>query len=115
VIAVSMSGTVERPAGDPDGTGTTVVRIRDDGQLCFRITVQNIVLPATGAHIHRGAAGVSGPIVVPLTAPGSTGVSTGCTKPDAALVAEIKATPANFYSNVHTTDFPAGAVRGQLG
>jgi hypothetical protein len=115
VIVKSMSGTVERPAGDPDGTGTSVIRIRDDNQLCYRITVQNIVLPATGAHIHRGPSTASGPIVVPFTAPGTSGTSTGCTTPDAALVADIKANPANFYTNVHNSDFPAGAVRAQLG
>jgi hypothetical protein len=114
-VAVSMNGTVERPAGDADGTGTAVIRIRDDGQLCYRITVQNITLPATGAHIHRGASTATGPIVVPFTAPDASGASTGCTTPDAALVADIKANPANFYANVHNRDFPAGAVRAQLG
>jgi hypothetical protein len=115
VVVRQMTGAAERPAGDPDGTGTSVIRIRDDGQLCYRLTVQNIVLPATAAHIHRGAATVSGPVVVPFTAPGTSGTSTGCTTPDAALVADIKANPANFYTNVHTSDFPAGAVRAQLG
>jgi hypothetical protein len=115
VAAVSMNGTVERPAGDPDGTGTAVIRIRDDNQVCYRFTVQNIVLPATGAHIHRGPSTGTGPIVVPFTAPDANGASTGCTAADPALVAEIKGTPANFYANVHSRDFPAGAVRAQLG
>jgi hypothetical protein len=38
----------------------------------------------------------------------------GCTFTDPALAAEIMANPGNYYVNVHTTDFPAGLVRGQL-
>jgi hypothetical protein len=112
----AMEGTSERPAGDPDGAGTSTVRIRRDaGQLCFRLAVRNITLPTAAAHIHRGAAGVAGPVIIPLTAPGDTGVSSGCTAVPEALLDEILANPAGFYSNVHTRDFPAGAVRAQLG
>jgi hypothetical protein len=112
---VPMSGSVEQPAGDPDGAGTAVVRIRNDNQVCFRLSVQNLLLPAVGAHIHKAAAGVSGPIVVPFTAPDASGVSSGCSPADPALLADIKASPANYYANVHTREFPAGAVRAQLG
>ena len=48
------------------------------------------------------------------TAP-SAGVSSGCTTTPQTLIDEILATPANFYNNVHTTDYPAGAIRGALG
>jgi hypothetical protein len=115
VASVQLSGTVERPAGDPDGAGTAVVRIRDDGQVCYRLSVQNIQLPAVGAHIHRGGADVAGPIVVPFTAPDASGGSTACTTADPALLNDIRSNPAGFYANVHTRDFPGGAVRAQLG
>ena len=115
VVSVALSGANERPAGDADATGTAVIRIRSDNQLCYRINVRNIPLPATGAHIHRGPASGTGPIIVPFTSPDASGVSSGCTTPDLALVNEIKSTPANFYANVHSTEFPAGAVRAQLG
>jgi CHRD domain len=115
VATVQLSGSVERPAGDPDGTGTATIRIRPDNQVCFRLAAQNVLLPAVGAHIHRGAAGVAGPIVVPFTAPGDNGVSTGCAAADPALAGEIKGNPSGFYVNIHTREFPAGAVRAQLG
>jgi hypothetical protein len=116
VAAVTLSGANERPAGDTDATGTAVIRVRDDNQVCYRINVRNIPLPATGAHIHKGPATGTGPIVVPFTAPDASGVSSGCTTPpDTSIVGEIKSTPANFYANVHSTEFPAGAVRAQLG
>ena len=115
-FTVAMAGRNEAPnAGDPDGAGTAIIRIRrSDAQLCYRITVSNIQLPAVGAHIHRGAAGGSGPIVISFTAPGENGVTSACTAVDGALLDEILANPSNFYVNVHTRDFTGGAVRAPL-
>ncbi|HEX6385826.1 MAG TPA: CHRD domain-containing protein, partial [Anaerolineae bacterium] len=82
---------------------------------CFLIVVRDIMLPATGAHIHVGEAGVAGDIVVPLEPPGENGASAGCMSDvDPDLIAAIIQNPAGYYVNVHTEDFPAGAIRGQL-
>jgi minor extracellular serine protease Vpr len=105
-------------AGDPDGTGTATVNVASDsqsGRLCFAISAADIELPAAAAHIHAGPAGVNGDIVVPLTPPGADGTSSGCVEDvSPALLTAIKADPADYYVNVHTSDFPAGAIRGQL-
>jgi hypothetical protein len=54
-------------------------------------------------------------VVVPLTPPDESGMSTGCVSDvDPALIEAIVTRPARYYGNVHTTDFPAGAIRGQL-
>ena len=50
-----------------------------------------------------------------LVTPDADGNVMGCATADRALVKEILQNPAGFYVNVHTSDFPAGAVRGQLG
>jgi hypothetical protein len=114
-FSIAMTGDTESPAGDPVGTGTATIRLRaGQGQVCFTFDVQNITLPSAGAHIHRGAAGTSGPIVVGLVAPGAGGTSRGCVAASRATVAAILAGPAGYYANVHTTDFQAGAIRGQL-
>jgi hypothetical protein len=119
-ITVAMTGAAECNAagtcnlGDADGTGTAVVRLRE-GYVCYRVRVQNIQLPSVGTHIHRGGRTSAGGIVVQMDAPGANGVSSGCTLTPQELVNEINQTPASFYVNVHTRDFPAGAVRGQLG
>lgn len=78
------------------------------------IYATKVTLPSTNAHIHEGAAGVPGPVVVQLAGPDSSGYSKGCLPTTPAQAAAIVADPAGYYVNVHTTDFPAGAIRGQL-
>lgn len=122
LLATRLSGSSEvgpngEPAvGDPDGSGISAVAVSTAARrACVVIDVQGIVLPAAAAHIHQAAAGVNGPIVVPLGAPGDDGISRGCARGlDPALAEAIATDPAGFYVNVHTTDFPNGAVRGQL-
>jgi hypothetical protein len=112
-FTVSLTGEAEAPAGDPVGTGASTIRVRaGQGQLCFQLSVEN--LAAVAAHIHRGASGVAGPVVVPLATPAANGASRGCVPAARTIVAAILARPASYYVNVHTAEFPAGAVRGQL-
>jgi len=115
-LSTALIGANEVPPADPDGTGTAAVTVdMTNSQVCYTLAVQNIVLPATAAHIHRGAVGVSGPPVVTFDLlPGTDGNATSCVKADAALLNEIATNPAGFYVNVHNSEFPNGAVRGQL-
>jgi hypothetical protein len=109
-FALDLKGTSE-----PNAKGTADVRIRKDaGLICYRLHAENITLPSTASHIHRGAAGVNGPVVVPFTAPGAGGNSSGCVTVAASLIDDILANPAGFYVNVHTQEHPAGAIRAQL-
>jgi len=115
-FATAMTGANETQPADPDGTGTAAITIDvANTQVCYTLSVQNIVLPATAAHIHRGAVGIKGPPVVPFNVlPDASGTATSCVKTDAALLQEIASNPAGFYVNVHNSEFPDGAVRGQL-
>jgi hypothetical protein len=101
-------------AGDRNGAGSFSAVISGN-QLCYGLAVRDIAKPIA-AHIHRGGPNKNGPIVVPLTAPnaGSPGHSSNCTTVEARLLAQIRKHPGRFYANVHTTDFPDGAIRGQL-
>ncbi|HVM38870.1 MAG TPA: CHRD domain-containing protein [Sphingomicrobium sp.] len=112
---VALEGAVEVPvAGDPDGTGTAVLRINPgQGQLCYTLTVSGIA-PATAAHIHEAPAGSAGPVVVGLAAP-TSGSSSGCVSIDREEARDIIRNPENYYVNVHNREFPGGALRGQLG
>jgi CHRD domain len=104
----------------PEGTnnsGSGTARLQLNGeqqQICYILHVSGIVLPATAAHIHRGAAGMSGPIVVPFLPPNAQGVAMGCTTVAHDLLVAIAHHPADYYVNVHNTAYPEGAVRGQL-
>jgi hypothetical protein len=112
-----LSGANEVPAGDLDGEGAAAVTIDPDNtEVCIDIRVANLDR-VTMVHIHHAAAGSNGPVVVPagvsfanLPAP----TSANCVAVDPVLIADMVANPANYYVNVHTTAFPAGAVRGQL-
>lgn len=75
------------------------------------------------SHIHPGAAGTTGPVLVNtgLTAgaaiamPNGTGSFSFTGVPVSADNAtQILAAPQNFYFNVHTPANPSGAIRGQL-
>jgi hypothetical protein len=111
----TLVATLTPEGTNTQGTGTARLQLNPDEQtICSVIHVGGIELPATAAHIHKGAAGVSGPIVVPLPAPNSAGVSTGCTHAPRTLIVAIMQHPAGYYVNVHNTSYPEGAVRGQL-
>jgi hypothetical protein len=113
-LSTTLTGAAEVPGpGDPDGTGTAALTVNPGlGQICYALTVSGIA-PATAAHIHLGAVGVAGPVVVPLAAP-TGGSSSGCAEAPRELALAILKSPSDYYVNVHNAEFPAGAVRGQL-
>ena len=115
-ITVEMTGAAERPGpGDPDGSGTAMFWLNPGlEQICYELSVSNITLPAAAAHIHVAPTSSPGPVVVPLNAPDANGTSSGCASASRDLILAILQDPENYYVNVHNSDYPAGAVRGQL-
>jgi CHRD domain len=110
---ISAAGAAN--AGDPDGRAVEVVRIQGD-QACFAVRWANIAAPVAH-HIHVGAAGVNGAVQVPFfgtAIPATINSIAGCVTADATLLQTIVRNPTGFYVNLHTAEFPAGAVRGQL-
>jgi CHRD domain len=114
-LTTTLLGAEEVPGpGDPDGSGFAMITLNSgQGEVCWELTVSNIS-PATAAHIHVGEAGVAGPVVVSLSPP-TDGSSEGCVATDPALIKAIRKNPTNYYVNVHNAEYPAGALRGQLG
>ncbi len=108
-LHATMSGKLEVPKGDPDGKGTAEVKINGTS-VCWEFKVSKVA-KLLAAHIHKGRAGVSGPVVVPF---GKAYKSKGCVTAPAAVAAAIKSNPSAYYVNVHNAKYPAGALRGQL-
>jgi hypothetical protein len=79
--------------------------------LKWKLTFAKLTGPATAAHIHMGAMGKSGAVVVPLCGPCKSGM-TGTSTISAALMKAFK--KHLLYVNVHTAKNPAGEIRGQL-
>lgn len=113
LLTAALGGAEEVPGpGDPTADGSFVGTFNaDEGLICYELRYHGT--PAIAAHIHRGAAGVAGPIVVTLQAP-STGFAKDCVAAAAGLVEEIVSDPDGFYVNVHSVPFPNGSARGQL-
>jgi hypothetical protein len=113
-FTVTLEGEQVTVGGDPDGTGTATIRINvDAGQVCYRLRTRKID-QATASHIHEGAIGTDGPVVVNFTPPGANGMSSGCVNVGRELASEIASEPSDYYVVVHTVAFPAGALRGQM-
>src|SRR5215213_11490511 len=108
--------TTAKPGpGDPDGHGSAMIKVYKT-KVCYTLAVTGIK-PATEAHIHKGAKGQTGPVVVPtdqtsFNQPRPT--SNGCTAIPSSLSTDLTQNPSNYYVNVHNKPYPEGAIRGQL-
>jgi hypothetical protein len=111
-LTAQLAGSAET---DEDGTGTaTLVLDPDAGTACWEITAEGID-PVTISHIHEGAEGVDGDVVVDLDLDGFEGTSEGCNEAaEAEALQAIIDDPAGYYVNLHNEAFPGGAIRGQL-
>ncbi len=108
-FAANLTGAQEVPgAGDPDGIGRALLIFDSvDNRVDWLITLANVDVPPTAAHIHLGAPGVAGPVRIDFGGQLSGSVVD-------FDVAGVLANPSNFYVNVHNALYPAGAVRGQI-
>ncbi len=131
-FSTELTGAAEVPGPGalPPAGGTATITVNPgQKEICWAIEAEGppegIELPATGAHIHEGAVGEFGDVVVPLTPPEAVtpsdeegdevvGFSSGCAEVTREVALDIIQNPEDYYVNVHTSDFPAGAIRGQL-
>ena len=113
-LTASLTGAAEVPdPGAPNGKGNVSFTIdKGTGKVCWRFSgLSGLEGKPLLAHIHKGKAGTAGDVVVPL---GEKYARTGCVTAKKSLVNAILAKPGNYYANVHTDEYPAGVVRGQL-
>ena len=108
---VTLGGGNEVPPATTSASGSGTVTVRDDRSVSAKITVMGMT--ATAAHIHEGAAGANGPVIVPLTKMGDdTFVAPEGAKLTDSQYASFKA--GNLYVNVHSAKNPGGEIRAQL-
>jgi len=91
--------------------GTPALAAPETNDFCYTLWADKIGKP-TMAHLHSGAAGSSGPPILTLEVTGKD--SDECLAVDKEKLEPIVANPGAYYVNVHTAEFPGGAVRGQL-
>jgi hypothetical protein len=103
-----------KKVNDPNGVAVAKFRISGD-RFYYIVQWRNTGRP-TAFHIHRGKAGVNGPVVIDLLSNGRIrgNTASGSVHVKSSLLHDIKANPKNWYANLHTAQFPDGAVRGQL-
>lgn len=91
------------------GTGTLVI---DPTTRAASGSITLSGMTAAAAHVHLGATGTNGPIIVPLTSAGNTWSVPANTRLTAEQFAAYK--QGNLYYNAHSTLFPNGEIRGQI-
>ncbi|MFI7637779.1 CHRD domain-containing protein [Nonomuraea sp. NPDC049400] len=120
-LAATLLGENEVPApgvkaGDRNGSAIAVFRIHGQ-QVDYAIRWRKVAAP-TAFHIHQGKAGKNGDVKIPFfgaALPGSLSAVKGTvTVKDSALLGRIANNPMRWYANLHTSEFPGGAVRAQL-
>lgn len=112
--SVSLSGANEVPAVTTTATGVALLRITADNKLYSRINVSNLESTdaLTMAHIHSGAAGSNGGVLIGLCSSAADFGITKINSPSATIINSIKADA--LYVNVHSTTRTSGVIRGQI-
>ncbi len=106
-----LNGASETPPNESPATGTATLTYNMNTRI-FTIVVNYTGVEATAAHIHKGEIGVAGGVIFgfpdPVTSPiNYTSVALDSTQ-DADLNKDL------YYVNIHSVEFPAGEIRGQL-
>ena len=116
-LKARLSATEEVPGpGVKDGVGAALINIAGT-KVCAELKATMGEKP-TKAHIHQGAMGASGPVVVdlmPSFSPGEAAqVSNTCVETTADTASQVTGNPGGYYVNIHSDGHPDGAMRGQL-
>jgi hypothetical protein len=110
-VPLSLAGDQEVPAVTTEAKGSGMLNINDDKTVSGSVTTKGV--KGTMAHIHQGAAGKNGPVIVPLEKKGDDGwaVPAGAKLTDAQYKSYKD---GDLYVNVHSAAHPGGEIRAQL-
>ena len=108
---VNLAGSNEVPPVTSPASGSGTVTVNADRTVSAHIMVTGMT--ATAAHIHQGAPGASGPVIVPFVKQGDNMF----VAPEGAKMTEDQYRAyksGNTYVNVHSAKNPSGEIRAQL-
>lgn len=107
----ALTGAQEVPPVSTSASGRSTISVASDRTVSGAVIVTG--MEPTAAHIHQGAMGANGPVIVPLakTAPTTFSVPAG-TKLTDAQYAALK--EGKLYVNVHSAAHPGGEIRLQM-
>ena len=110
-VSVALTGDQEVPPVKTAATGTATIKVGEDNSVSA--TVKTTGITAFAAHIHSGAAGTNGPVIVPFT---KVDANTWTAAPGAKFTdAQYELYKAgNMYVNVHSAAYKGGEIRGQI-
>jgi hypothetical protein len=109
---VRLDGNQEVPAVATNATGLGFFWLaKHNGKLSFRVVVDGLSGPITGAHLHKNVMGQNGPVAEDLMMYINGNTIVGSVDPTAYLTALMM---DSLYINIHTTANPNGEIRGQL-
>lgn len=107
---VQLTGAEEVPPVSTSAKGEGSFTVGSDGAVKGSVTTTGV--QGMAAHIHQGAKGQNGPVVVPLTKSGDTYTAPDGAKLNEAQMSAFKA--GNLYVNVHSAANKGGEIRAQL-
>lgn len=111
---VAMIGANENPPVTTTATGTAYLRLTTDKTLYSKVVVQNLEAgdTFTASHVHKGAVGVNGSIIINLALSLPDFGITKINILDDPTIASLKNDAV--YVNAHTVNHPSGIIRGQI-
>ncbi|RXK60627.1 CHRD domain-containing protein [Lacibacter luteus] len=111
---IALSGANEVPAVTTTATGTARIRVTSDKKMYSIVTVTNLEAgdALTAAHIHSGAAGVNGGVLIGLASTSADFAIAKVFMLTDAIYNSVKADA--LYVNAHSTLHASGVVRGQI-
>ena len=113
-LHATLSSENEVPASGTGATGQANLTLNQgQGEICVEISAQGLAGTVVAGHIHAGAAGSNGGVVVNLGV--NSAEFSDCIEGVAAdLIKDIRQNPEDYYINIHTSAVPSGEIRGQL-
>ena len=107
---VSLTGAQEVPPVNTQAKGSGTFRVKEDGTITGSVTTEG--MQGFMAHIHHGAKGQNGPVIIPLVKNGDTYSVPEGKKLSAQQMEWLKG--GDLYVNVHSPSHKGGEVRAQL-